>query len=140
MERPLLNDKEIYPDEKVLSDTLGEVKNLYDKLINTISKSDYNLTPEWRFYNDYKSWLCKVVYKKKTIFWLSIWDKCFKITFYFNDKNAPGLNNIDMSDELKEDFFRSTSTNKFKPLIFVIKSDKQFDDIYKVIRYKLSQK
>ncbi|PKP08994.1 MAG: hypothetical protein CVU09_13085 [Bacteroidetes bacterium HGW-Bacteroidetes-4] len=37
---------------------------------------------QWRYYNDGKAWLCKVSYKKKTVFWLSVWEAYFKVAFY----------------------------------------------------------
>lgn len=30
--------------------------------------------PEWRYYKDGKSWLCKITQKNKTIVWISLWE------------------------------------------------------------------
>lgn len=43
-----------------------------------VTKPPFQLSPEWRYYNDGKSWLCKMLSKKKNLFWLSIWEGCFR--------------------------------------------------------------
>ena len=87
MEKRLLSEQEIIPTEEVLKDVLGNGYRAFEELINAITTPELGLIPEWNYYKDGKSWLCKVCYKKKTIFWLSVWDKFFKICFYFTEKH-----------------------------------------------------
>ena len=64
----LLRDKEREPTDEVLENALGkELFTIYQDLIQTFT-DEYGLELQWRFYKDGKSWLCKVVYKKKQFY------------------------------------------------------------------------
>ena len=86
MERPCLNDKEEYPDDKVLSRALGKVKPAWDAFHDFIHERYPAFTGEWRYYRDGKSWLYKLTKKKQTICWISVYPGVFKTAFYFPDK------------------------------------------------------
>ena len=68
MEKMLLKDSFIEPTEKILKAVLGEVFVVYQSLM----KKTPDLTYHRHYYKDSKGWLCKVSYKKKTVFWLSV--------------------------------------------------------------------
>lgn len=50
--------------------------------------------------SDGKAWLCKVVFKKKTGFWLSVWDGFFKAGFYFVERHCPGIHELEIDDSI----------------------------------------
>lgn len=86
MEKPCLNNKDEYPDDKVLNRYLGKVKDVWDSFINFIDESYPSFSGQWRYYNDGKNWLYKLTKKKKTISWISVYHNKFKTTFYFPDR------------------------------------------------------
>ena len=86
MDKPCLNDKDEYPDDEVLSRHLGGAKRAWDAFLAFLKEEHPSFATEWRYYNDGKSWLCKVTQKTKTICWVSVWDRLFKTTFYFPDR------------------------------------------------------
>lgn len=55
----LLRDAEIFPSDRVLKDTLGDVYDVLESFLATITNEAYLLSFEWRYYNDGKAWLCK---------------------------------------------------------------------------------
>lgn len=85
METILLRDKEQYPAGEILMNALSDSYASFSELMAMIAGTEYRLAPEWNYYNDGKAWLCKVVYKKKTVFWLSVWDGYFQAAFYFTE-------------------------------------------------------
>jgi hypothetical protein len=86
----LLRDPQQKPDEKLFKTILNkQLYHLYEELQNMLSK--IGLSAEWRYYNDGKSWLYKITYKKKTIAWLSLWKYFFKTSFYFTEKTSAGI-------------------------------------------------
>ena len=87
MDRPLLNDQNEFPNDEVLAKHLGKTKSVWDSFAAGIAAEFGATSLEWRYYNDGKAWLCKVVHKKKTVCWVSIWDHFFKTGFYFTAKN-----------------------------------------------------
>ena len=140
MDIQLLTDKKVFPDQKVIKAALGELYSVYEKLLKNITSDEYNLNHEWRTYNDSKAWLCKITYKKKTIIWLSLWEKFIKTTFYFTEKNGLGIKDLKISEKLKTAFFDSKNIGRLKPLIINIKTEKQIKDVLEIVRYKKSLK
>ncbi len=137
MEEILLRDSSIYPSKEVLEIALGEDNyKVFNKFIETITDSDTKLSPEWKYYNDGKSWLCKVSYKKKTVFWLSIWKMHFKLGFYFTEKNCSGVNELNIDKSIKEEFTQSKNIGKLIPLVIKMIRIEQIDDVKKIIEYK----
>jgi hypothetical protein len=140
METPLLNDKEVLPTKEVLENVLGESYLAYSELIETITNTKYGLVTEWNYYKDGKAWLCKVCFKKKTVFWLSVWDKYFKIGFYFTEKNCAGVAALEIEEKIKEDFNNSKHIGKLIPLGITMNRKEQIIDVLKIIEYKKNLK
>jgi len=140
METQLLRDQQIFPSKEVLENELGRSYLAFEELTKRLSDVKYGLTIEWRFYKDGKAWLCKVCHKKKTIFWLSVWDKYFKTTFYFTEKSGKGINELNIEEELKERFSRSKAIGRLIPLTININEKEQVKDVIKLVDYKKSLK
>ena len=73
MEKPLLNDPAVHPDSAILKEALGESFPAFELLMDTVMSPEYGLIPEWRYYRDGGAWLCKVIHKKKTVFFNLYW-------------------------------------------------------------------
>ncbi|MDR2039977.1 MAG: DUF3788 domain-containing protein [Bacteroidales bacterium] len=136
----LLRNKEIEPTGEVLENALGEeVFGVCKELLEIVTK-EFGLEYEWRYYNDGKAWLCKLTNKKKTIFWLSIWEKYVKTSFFFTQKTRSGVFDLPISEKIKEDFDRSEATGKLIPLILDLKKKEQLKDFQELVKYKKSLK
>ena len=140
MEEILLRDSSIFPSKEVLESALRDKYIVFTKFIEIITDSGLGLVPEWKYYNDGKSWLCKVCYKKKTVFWLSIWEMYFKLGFYFTEKNCSGVNTLCIDESIKEEFSQSKNIGKLIPLIIKMSRVEQIEDVKKIIEYKKSLK
>jgi hypothetical protein len=131
-----LRDKEIEPTDEVLEKALGkELFAIYQELIQ-IFADEFSLDLQWRFYKDGKSWLCKVVYKKKTVLWLSVWENYIKTGFYFTEKTRNGVLELGIDETIKETFSAAKPVGKLMPLIIDIDQQKQIEDLKRVIKYK----
>jgi len=138
-EKPLLTEETIYPTNEVLKNVLCDSYDVFEELTNKIT-NDFDLILEWNYYKDQKAWLCKVLNKKKNIFWLSIWDKFFKATFFFTEKHLEGFSVLDISENIKEDLCLSKPVGKLLPLLLSIDNKEQLDDLLKIITFKKSLK
>jgi len=138
-EKPILSDPDRYPDESVLKEALEERFNIYTSLLDTLLKPDFGLTPEWNYYKDGKSWLCKVIHKKKTVFWLSVWRGRFKTSFYFTEKNVEDIKALNIDDRIKQDFLNRKSIGKLIPLVIEVLDEYHLNDVLSVIEYKKSK-
>lgn len=133
--KPILNDPAIEPTPDVLKSTLGKNYDNYIELLSIIEK--LGLSVEWRYYNDGKSWLCKVLHKKKTAFWLSVWEDCFKTTFYFTEKNLESIDELPINQSIKTDFYAHKAVGKLLPMIIAISDSSILPDVETIIKYKI---
>lgn len=140
MEQPILNDKEQFPTDEIIFSHIGRSKSLWLSLFEMI-KTDYpQISNEWRYYNDGKSWLMKVTAKSKTVFWLSIVKGSFRITFYFGDKAEEKIMSSRISTELKNQFKEGKRFGKIRGVTILFKNKKDVDYAGELINIKLSLK
>ena len=140
MEEKVLTDKNIFPTEEVIFSHIGKSKIYWESIFEHIHVNHPDFSEEWRYYNDGKSWLLKVIKKKKTIFWLSIYKDLFRITFYFGDKAEALILESSISDRLKEEFKNGKRYGKIRGLTIAISSDEDIESVKSLINVKLSLK
>jgi hypothetical protein len=140
MEPPVLTDKAKFPTEKVIYSHIGKTKTLWLSLFEHIHADHSDLSEEWRYYNDGKSWLLKVTRKKKTIFWLSVVKDAFRTTFYFNDRAEQAIADSSISDELKEQFTGGKRYGPIRGLTITYKRKKDVENAKKLIALKIAVK
>lgn len=136
----LLRDPATEPTAPVLENVLGgALYPVYTEFLG-VTTNELGLEPQWRYYNDGKAWLCKVVQKKKTVCWLSIWDGFFKAGFYYTEKTAPGIFGLPISEAIKEEFRNAKPVGKLIPLILDIDHKNQLPDFRAIAEYKKNLK
>ena len=137
MEIQLLREQEIFPSKEVLQNALGEVYSVLEEMEARLTQDDFALTFDWKYYNDGKSWLCKVCHKKKTVFWLSVWDGFFKTGFFFLERHLEGIAALEIEEN---SFIIEKEWGKMIPFIFNINDKKQFPDLLKIVKFKKAAK
>ena len=135
-----LRDAEIFPSDRVLKDTLGDVYDVLESFLATITNEAYLLSFEWRYYNDGKAWLCKVQHKKKTILWLSVWEGFFKVSFFFTEKHLEAIAALDISEAIKTELASAKTVGRLIPMIFNINNANQLEELLTVVRFKKTLK
>ncbi len=138
MDRPLLNDADIYPTDAVLASVLGKCNEVYRTFADALP--EYKIELGWRYYNDGKAWLGKAVYNKKTVFWLSIWQGFFKLSFYFTEKNRMGIMGLPVAEEIKTKAENGIIKGKLYSLVIDVSEPSHLKDVYTLISYKQSCK
>lgn len=136
MEKPLLNNPLELPSDEVLKSVLGSADKAYSMLVERVTGADFGLVPEWNYYRDGGAWLCKVQFKKKTVFWLSVWDGFFKVAFYFTEKTVEGLNPLPIHSSFFKQIQAVNRIGKFIPLVFEIRDVDDLEDLLLVVDYK----
>lgn len=131
-----LNNKEEYPTDEVLASHLGDAKPAWDVFMDMLEKDFPEISHEWRYYNDGKSWLCKVTKKKKTVCWVGVFDKHFKTTFYFTDKAADLIADSKLSKKYKDQFKDGKYYGKIKGIPVEIKKPSDLKDTRTLIGIK----
>lgn len=146
-QKQLLRDANINPTNEIIADGLGIAYDTYIKFIDGLEHNDITLM-DWRYYNDGKAWLTKGEYKwitvrgtnkVKPIFWLSLWEGFFKVSFFFSEKMRSELMMLPISPEAVEIIKKAEpmgKTMKFMPLIFDICDVNQLCDIYLLAQFR----
>jgi hypothetical protein len=138
MENQILTDPTVKPEKNVLEAALGKNYKLYAEFEEKLKK--LNLIPEWNYYNDGKSWLSKILNKKKNTGWLSVWNTGFKLTIYFTEKTVEGVFQLDIDNEIKDVAKNMKPVGKFRPVVILLKNKKLINDGIKLLEYKMSVK
>jgi len=144
-EQQLLRDPVIEPTEEVIAECLGKANDAYFKFVRGLEP--YDTEVEWRYYNDGKAWLGKGLYKwttsrgtekEMTAFWLSVWDGFFRVSIFIPEKARIDALTLPLKSVTKKmiEAAKQMGKLKFFPLVFDIRSDKEFDDVYRLIEFK----
>ena len=136
MEAPVLTDPAQVPTEAVISSHLGARRALWDALFGFIHAEHPDFSERWRYYNDGKSWLLNVSWKKKTIFWLAIVPGTFRITAYFTEKAADLIRESALSTPLKEQFASGKAVGKLRGLTITFRQERDVEDARTLIALK----
>jgi hypothetical protein len=104
METLVLTDKAVTPDDDLIFSIIGENSIHWKKLMQAV----HTLYPEaqevWNYYNDGKNWLFRILFKKKTLFWIGVLKDTFRITFYFGDKAESLIDKSELPVNIKDEF------------------------------------
>lgn len=145
----LLRNPDIEPSSDVIAKALGEANNAYIKFINKLA--DQGIQLEWRYYNDGKAWLAKGLYQwtgvrggqnEKTAFWLSVWEGFFKVTIYFPEKSRADVFRMPLGYEVERIIADSRQMGKLNyfPLVFELRSDEIFEEVFLLTEFRKSIK
>jgi hypothetical protein len=136
MEEQLLRDPASPPSEDLLRSVLKNSYQAYEEMMKVITGAGYGLEPQWNYYKDGKAWLCKVVHKKKTVFWLSVWDGFFKAGFYFVERHCPGIHELEINANIKQELKDAKPFGTLYPVTLRITGSEQIRDLLTLINYK----
>lgn len=140
MENLLLREKEPLPSPEVLQQIMADRYAIFQQLQQQLTSPQYALTFDWNYYKDGKAWLCKVCHKKKTVFWLSVWDTCFKTGFYFTEKHMQSIAELPIDESIKDEFAAAKPIGKLIPLAIRMTEANQIADLLTVVAFKISLK
>jgi len=134
MEQLILKDGAVFPDMKVLKHALKDSYPIYEEFSGMLT--ELGITPEWNYYRDGGSWLCKMLLKKKNLGWIAVFDGYFSITFYFLERHLEAIAELNISEQIKEDFCRMKPVGKLLPMRIIAADILSVKDIITVIQLK----
>jgi hypothetical protein len=133
-----LNDPALFPSDEVLASRLGRAMASLNAM-REINKAELPAFEEnWKFYNDYKSWLCKAATGKKTLFWMSAGERRFRATFYLGSGVGEAVLGSSLPEELK-DQYRESAGKKYHGVTLIVKSKKDLAAYRELLAIKMSE-
>lgn len=147
MAQQLLRNPNIEPTKEMIAEGLGAANTVFTAFVEKLKEYGVSLM-DWRYYNDGKAWLSKGEYKwtiargtnkVKPLFWLSIWESFFKVSFNFKLETKEILLTLPISSEAKEIISNAEingKTMKFIPVIFDVDNMKQLNDVFVLMEFR----
>ena len=135
MEKIVLTDPNVFPTPELLAKVLGEKVDLFHKTLEYLKIEIPEVNLEWNYYRDGKSWLLKVVLNKKTFYWILVYEKGFKTTFYINGKYEEYIIESDLPEDLKNKYLE-TNGKKIRGVSVNVEKEKDFHDFKKLVKLK----
>jgi hypothetical protein len=135
-----LSDKQKIPTDEYIFSIIGEKKILWQNIMKYIADNHKEATGNWNYYNDGKQWLFKMVGKKKTIFWGTILQDTFKITFYFGDKAEPLIVKSGLPQAIKDSFLTGKRYGKIRAISLNMNDMSDVEIVKQVIQLKIKAK
>lgn len=133
---PLLSDRQVRPTDELIFSVIGDKKSLWKKVMDHLRDQYPDSSGEWNYYNDGKSWLFKMIQKKKTIFWIGILENTFRITFYFGDKAEPVINASDLPESIKNEFRLSKRYGAIRAVTIKMEDSTDAENVLKLVAVK----
>jgi hypothetical protein len=136
----ILSDKNIKPTDDFIFSVIGNGKILWQSIMKHAVENYPGSAGEWNYYNDGKSWLFKLVRKKKTVFWISLIEDTFQVTFYFGDKAEPLIEQSELPEKIKEEFKSAKRYGAIRGITVLMKESADVKNVEKLIAIKSSLK
>lgn len=112
MEKRTLSEEAIVPDDALIFSIIKDKQIVWKEMMAYLYGNNTDINQVWKYYRDGKSWLLRVLKKKKTIFWVNILDDTFQVAFYFVDRLEPEIIKSKLSDDIKKEYLKAKRWNK----------------------------
>lgn len=125
----VLSDKNVVPSDDLIFSLIGDKKLIWVAVMDKIKLTFEDSAGEWNYYNDGKSWLFKMVRKKKTLFWIGLTENTFRVTFWFSDKAESLINESKLPEKIKKEFSTAKKYGAIRGVSIVIDDINDSDNV-----------
>ena len=136
MEPIVLTDPNVQPTEELIFSIIGENSVYWEQIIDYVYENHFDITEEWRFYNDGKSWLYRALRKKKTLYWIGVIKETFRVSFWFGDKAEPVLLASTLAVNIKDEFMIAQRYGNIRAISIEMRSPEDLENVLKLIELK----
>ncbi len=140
MEPVVLTDPNVQPTDELIFSIIGENSTYWEQLVDYLYDNHFNVTEEWRFYNDGKSWLYKAVRKKQTLYWIGVIKDTFRVSFWFGDKAEPIIEASTLPESIKEGFRNAKRYGQLRAISIEVRSDDDYANVIQLVELKAKMK
>jgi hypothetical protein len=140
LEPIVLTDPQIQPTEELIFSFIGENRVYWENILEYLYNKHSDISEEWRFYNDGKSWLYRTLRKKKTIYWIGIQKDTFRVSFWLSEKAESIIESSDLPENIKDDYRNARRFKIGRCITIVVSKPEDFENIVQLIELKLKLK
>ena len=135
----ILADPTIEPTPERLQAILGPKYGWFTIICDHATDRYPQVNGTWRYYNDGKQWLFRLIKKKDTLFWTAVLAETFRITFYFPASMDTEIEASVLPEEVKE-LWRETSGSKFRHISLRMEHEDQVETACRLVDLKAGKK
>ena len=81
-----------------------------------------------------------MMFKKKNLGWIGVFDGYFKVSFYFTEKHLNAIVDSDISDIIKEDFYNAKPSGRLLPMTVAVTDKEKLKEVLPVLLFKKNPK
>lgn len=140
MEPIVLTDPNVKPTDELVFSIIGENSTYWEQLVDYLYENHFDITEEWRFYNDGKSWLYRALRKKNTLYWIGVIKDTFRLSFYFGDKAEPIIEASLIPENIKEEFRKAKRYGKLRAISIEMRSAEDLKNVISLVELKIKIK
>lgn len=140
MEPIVLTDTKVQPTDEIIFSIIGENSVYWQQLIDYLYEHHSDISEQWRFYNDGKSWLYRTLRKKKTIYWVGIQKDTFRVTFFIPDKAEELVEASGISENIKAEYRNAKRSSFGRTITIVMGSPEDYENVVKLVELRLKIK
>lgn len=140
MESVELNDQSVLPTDEIIFSMIGDKELLWKQTLAYLYDNSKDISEEWKYYKDGKSWFFRTLKKKKTFFWIRVLKDTFKIAFWFADKFEPMILQSDLPDDIKAAYQNANRFGQSRCINIEMTDSSDFETVKKLIDLKLKAK
>lgn len=133
--KAILTNRDTYPTNEVLQQHFSDAEyTLYRQLLDGLHQND--LREEWNYYNDGKSWLGKILFKKKNLGWISYLETGLQIGVYFGARVWPQVLALEVDERIKSKLPQIEKSGKLYGVIIPISDEAYVQAALQLVLFK----
>lgn len=133
--KPILKDQAEFPTVENLTKHLSkENLSLYQQLLTKLHENSY--MEDWNYYKDGYNWLSKILFKKKNIGWISIWETGVKVTVFFSERVWPQLVANELFAKLEANEASIQKNGKLNTVLIPIQDQASLQTAVELVNFK----
>ena len=134
----IFTDKSYQPTEKDLSEKLGTTYKFWEEIKNSLDDEYGELVEEWKYYGQKYGWSLKLFYKKRNLFFFTVYEKYFQIGFIFGDKAVSAIEKSGLPKSVIEELKNAKKYVEGRGLRIEVKKQSDVKNIIKLVGFKIN--
>lgn len=137
--KAILTNKDEYPTNEILQRYFSETEyELYGKLLDGLHEN--GLQEEWNYYRDGKSWLGKIMWKKKNLGWISYLETGLQVGIYFGEWLWPQVLTLDLEERIQTRLPQIEKNGRMYGIIIPISDEAYVKGVLSLVLFKKAAK
>lgn len=133
----LFMDKSIQPNEESIKEALGLKYKYWKEMRTSLDKKYEDLKEEWKYYGQKSGWTLKIFYKKRNLFFFSVYEDYFLIAFVFGDKAVDTISKSNLPAKLTDELVTSKKYAEGRGLRIEVRGKTDVKIILKLVEIKI---